>query len=142
MSRTARSSSCSATRSSATSESASARWSRDERERQVVAARHRHPADASPAVASMATRIDVTLEGLHQLRERIDRQQLEGDDWVVIGALVSTFIARTEARQARLRAKAEQQAAQEKAKQTAAEPAGDVGHSPGAEDTAATGESS
>ncbi len=90
----------------------------------------------------MAIRIDVTLEGLHQLRERIDRQQLEGDDWVVVGAFVSTFIARTEARQARLRAKAEQQAAQEKAKQTAAGPTGDVGHSPDAEDTAATGESS
>jgi len=90
----------------------------------------------------MATRIDVTIEGLHQLRERIDHQQLEGDDWVVVGALVSTFIARTEARQSRLKAKADQQAAQEKAKQTAAGPVEDVGHSPDAEDTAATGESS
>ncbi len=87
----------------------------------------------------MTTRIDVTLEGLHQLRERIDRQQLEGEDWVVVGALVSTFIARTEARQARLRAKAAQQAAQEKAKQTAAGPVNDVGHSPDADATAATG---
>ena len=62
---------------------------------------------------SMATPIDVTVEGLYQLRERIDSHRLEGDDWVVVGALVSTFIARTEARQARLRAKADQQAAQE-----------------------------
>jgi hypothetical protein len=89
----------------------------------------------------MTTRIDVTLEGLHQLRERIDRQQLERDDWVVVGALLSTFIARTEARQARLRAKAFQHAAQEEAKQTAAGPVKDVEHSPNAEDTAATGES-
>jgi hypothetical protein len=90
----------------------------------------------------MTTGIDVTLEGLHQLRERIDRRQLAGDDWVVVGALVSALIARTEARQARLRAKADQQAAQEKAKQTSAGPAGDVGHSPEVEDNAATGESS
>jgi hypothetical protein len=90
----------------------------------------------------MTTRIDVTLEGLRQLRERIDRQQLEGDDWVVVGALVSTFIARTEARQARLRAKAFQQAAEEKAQQSAAGPVHDVGHSPDADPTATTGESS
>jgi hypothetical protein len=86
----------------------------------------------------MATPIDVTLEGLHQLRERIDRQQLEGEDWVVVGALVSTFIARTEAQQARLRAKAAQQADQEKTRQTAGS-VHDIGPSPDAEDT---GESS
>jgi len=90
----------------------------------------------------MATRIDVTIAGLHQLRERIDRQQLEGDDWVVVGALVSSLIARTEARQSRLKAKAAQQAAQEKAQQSEAEPGNDVGHSPDVEDSAATGESS
>jgi hypothetical protein len=92
----------------------------------------------------MATGIDVTIEGLHQLRARIDRQQLEGNDWVVVGALVSTFIARTEARQARLRIKADQQAASEQAKQTAAGPVpvNDVGHSPDAEDAAATGQPS
>jgi hypothetical protein len=87
----------------------------------------------------MATPIDVTIEGLHQLRERIDRQQLEGDDWVVVGALVSTFIARTEAQQARLRAKAAQQADQDKTKETAAGSVNDAGHSPCAEDS---GESS
>jgi transposase len=64
----------------------------------------------------MATLIDVTLEGLYQLRERIDRRQLEGDDWVVVGALVSSRIARTEARVKRLKAKAEKQAAQVRAK--------------------------
>jgi hypothetical protein len=90
----------------------------------------------------MATRIDVTIAGLHQLRERIDRQQLEGDDWVVVGALVSSFIARTEARQSRLKAKAAQQAAQAKAQQSEAGPVHDVGHSPDAEDSAAAGESS
>ena len=82
----------------------------------------------------MATPIDVTLKGLHQLRQRIDRQQLEGEDWVVVGALVSRFIARTEAQQARLMAKAAQQADQE-----AAGSVNDVGHSPDVEDT---GESS
>jgi hypothetical protein len=91
----------------------------------------------------MATRTDVTIEELHQLRERIDRQQLEGDDWVVVGALVSALIARSEARQARLRAKADQQAAQEKAKQAATESIDDVGDAlEAAEDTAATGEAS
>ena len=54
----------------------------------------------------MTTRIDLTIEGLHQLQERIDRQQLEGEDWAVVGALVSMLIARTVARQARLKAKA------------------------------------
>jgi hypothetical protein len=81
----------------------------------------------------VAIRIDVTMAGLHQLRERIDRQQLEGDDWVVVGALVSSFIARTEARQSRLKAKAAQQADQATVN--------DVGHSPDVEDTAAAGES-
>ena len=89
----------------------------------------------------MATRIDVTLEGLSQLQERIDRRQLEGEDWVVIGALVSARIARTVARQARLKAKAARQAAQEKARQSEAGPVNGLGHSPEAEDTAATGES-
>ncbi len=89
----------------------------------------------------MATRIDITREDLHQLKERIDRRQLEGEDWVVVGALVSVLIARTDAQQARLKAKAAQQAAQEKAKQTEAGPAHDVDHSPDAEDAAATEES-
>jgi hypothetical protein len=87
----------------------------------------------------MATSIDVTLAGLHQLRERIDRQQLEGDDWVVVGALVSRYIARTEAQQARLRAKADQQADPAKTKETDAGSVNDAGHSSGAEDS---GESS
>jgi hypothetical protein len=89
----------------------------------------------------MATRIDVTIAGLHQLRERIDRQQLKGDDWAIVGALVSSFIARTEARQARLKAKSAQQAAQAKAQQSEAGPVNDVGHSPDAEAPAAAGES-
>ena len=89
----------------------------------------------------MATRIDVTLAGLRQLRERIDRQQLDGDDWAIVGALVSSFIARTEARQARLKAKAAQQAAQAKAQQSETGPGNGVGHSPDAEEPAAAGES-
>ena len=46
----------------------------------------------------MATRIDITIEGLHQLQTRIDRRQLEGEDWAVVGGLVSMLIARTEGR--------------------------------------------
>jgi hypothetical protein len=88
----------------------------------------------------MATAIDVTLEGLHQLRERIERQQLEGEDWVVVGALVSRFIARTEARQARLKARADQQADPDKTRETDAGSANDAGRSPGAEDTGESGE--
>lgn len=54
----------------------------------------------------MATRIDLTFEQLRHLQARVDRQQLEAQDWPVVGALVSMVIARTEARQARLKAKA------------------------------------
>lgn len=90
----------------------------------------------------MATRIDVTLEDLHHLRARVDRQQLAAEDWAVVGALVSMLIARTEARQNRLKAKAAQQAAQEEAKQAGPGQVGDIGPSPDAGETAATGESS
>jgi hypothetical protein len=62
----------------------------------------------------MATRVDVTLEQLRQLQARVDRQQIEAEDWPVVGALVSMLIARTETRQARLKAKA----AGQQAKQT------------------------
>lgn len=54
----------------------------------------------------MGNRIDVTLEQLRDLQVRVDGQQLEAQDWPVVGALVSMLITRTEARQARLRAKA------------------------------------
>jgi transposase len=93
----------------------------------------------------MATRVDITLVDLHRLQERIDRQQLEEDDWVLIGALVAARIARTEARQVRLRAKAGEaaaadlQAAQETAAQTGVGPGTDAGHGSEAEGTAATG---
>jgi hypothetical protein len=89
----------------------------------------------------MANRIDITLAGLHQLQERIDLRQLEGQDWAVFGALVSKLIERTEARLARLRDKAAEQAAQQSTEQAEAEPVTDVGHSAEAEDTATTGES-
>ncbi len=66
----------------------------------------------------MSTRIDMTIENIHQLIERIDRQQLEGDDWVVFGALVSSLLARVVARQARLQKKADQQAVKKEVEQT------------------------
>jgi transposase len=74
----------------------------------------------------MTTRIDVTLEGLYHLRERVDRRQLEGEDWAVVGALVSARITRTEARQERLRAKA----AQDETKQAGPGQVDDVGPAP------------
>src|SRR5690606_7055164 len=77
---------------------------------------------------SSPLRIDITVEDLHRLRERIYAQALEGEDWVVVGALVSKFIARTEAQQARLKAKAAQQ------EQAAALPVNDVGHGLSVED--------
>jgi hypothetical protein len=90
----------------------------------------------------MATRKDVTLAYLRQLQERIDREQLKGEDWVVVGALVSALVARTEARQDRLRAKADQQAAQQEAEQTGVGPDNGAGRSPEAEDIAAPSEAS
>lgn len=80
----------------------------------------------------MAARIDISLEGLHRLRERIDRQKLAADDWPVVGALVSMLIARTEARQARLKAKA----ARQEAKRTESGEVGGVRPSSDSEDAA------
>lgn len=53
----------------------------------------------------VAQTIDITLDGLRQLHHRVDRQQLEPNDWPVVGALVSKLIARTEATQERVLAK-------------------------------------
>ena len=53
-------------------------------------------------------RIDVTLQDLRELRARIDRKQLDPGDWAVVGSLVESRIARTEAQLARLRAKLDQ----------------------------------
>ena len=90
----------------------------------------------------MATTVTITLDGLWQLRERVDQRQLQGDDWVVVGALVSQLIARTEARQERLQAKANQQAAeQQKAKAAETEAVVDVEHSTPAEGTDSSGAS-
>ncbi|MFQ5592436.1 MAG: transposase, partial [Phycisphaerae bacterium] len=50
----------------------------------------------------MVQRIEISLDGLRQLRHRIDGQQLEAGDWPVVGALVSKLIARTEAQQRRM----------------------------------------
>ena len=76
----------------------------------------------------MATTIHVSLEDLYQLRERIDRKEISGDDWVMFDALVGRLIARGEAQQARLKAKAEHEA-QEMARRSEAEPVPDIGKS-------------
>jgi transposase len=58
-------------------------------------------------------RFDVTLEGLRQLHQRVDDQQLEPDDWPFLGALVSKQIGRAERMQERMVAKIAAAAAQE-----------------------------
>ncbi len=53
----------------------------------------------------MIERIDVTLDGLRGLVDRIDLKQLEASDWPVVGALVGNFLAREEGKVERLMAK-------------------------------------
>jgi hypothetical protein len=55
------------------------------------------------------SRVDVTLPGLRQLRARIDRRQLDADDWSIVAGLVDSRIARTEAQIARLQGKLDKQ---------------------------------
>lgn len=87
-------------------------------------------------------RIDVTLQGLRELRGRIDRKQLDPGDWAVVGGLVEDRIARTEARIARLHAKLDRdQTAKpappsESASDGASKIAGDDGARPSGEVTA------
>jgi hypothetical protein len=50
-------------------------------------------------------RFEVTLEGLRQLHQRIGEQQLEPDDWPLLGALVCKQIGRGERMQERMIAK-------------------------------------
>jgi hypothetical protein len=50
-------------------------------------------------------RFEVTLDGLRRLHQRVDRKQLEPEDWPLLGALVSKQIARAEGRQERMIAK-------------------------------------
>jgi transposase len=64
-------------------------------------------------------RIDVTLEGLRQLRERIDQRRIEDSDFPLFGAFVSNTIAREEAKHARLLAKIAAARAAEAAKASA-----------------------
>ena len=54
----------------------------------------------------MGEKIDITLEELRQLHGRIGRQALEPRDFPVVGALVSSFMGKYEARMTRLRVKA------------------------------------
>jgi hypothetical protein len=68
-------------------------------------------------------RIDVTLQDLRELRARIDRRQLDPGDWGIVGGLVESRIARTEAQLARLRAKLDQHRTGK-----AASPSGNAAH--------------
>ena len=53
----------------------------------------------------MARRIDVTLDGLHQLLHRIERKELVDGDWAICGALVLQLITRMQGKQDRMAAK-------------------------------------
>jgi transposase len=61
-------------------------------------------------------RFDVTLEGLRQLHQRVGEQQLEPDDWALVGALVSKQIAHAERMQERMLAKLAAAAAAQEAR--------------------------
>src|SRR5690606_23513814 len=56
-------------------------------------------------VGAAPKRLEVTLDGLRQLRERIRQLQLEPGDWPIMDALVSNQIIRTEERNERKIAK-------------------------------------
>jgi len=56
--------------------------------------------------------ISITLEELRQVRDRIDKRQLEPDDWPVVGAYVSNVINRKETQLRRMKAKIDAQNAQ------------------------------
>ena len=53
----------------------------------------------------MARRVDVSLDGLHQLLHRIERKELVDGDWAVCGALVLQLLTRVEGKQERMAAK-------------------------------------
>ena len=59
----------------------------------------------SPKGRPETERIEITLDGLCDLRHRIDQKQLEPGDWPIVGALVSKQIGRAEDRQQRMAAK-------------------------------------
>jgi hypothetical protein len=63
------------------------------------------PQRSGRAGETTVERFEVTLDGLRQLRRRIDHKQLDPDDWPLVGALVSKQIARAEGRQERMIAK-------------------------------------
>jgi hypothetical protein len=58
------------------------------------------------------------LARLHQLRERVDRQQLDSEDWLIVDSLVSKLIDRASAQQERMLQKLAQAAADEKSSAT------------------------
>ncbi len=85
---------------------------------------------SSSGAMGQVKRFDVTLEGLRQLRHRVDEQKLEADDWPLIAALVSKQIARAEQRQERMIAKVVAEACAEASGQGPASSV-DAGDEPG-----------
>jgi len=70
----------------------------------------------------MVQRIDISLTELRALRNRIDGQHLEPDDWPIVEALVSKLIGRAESQQERMAAKIAAQQAMQGASSPAASP--------------------
>lgn len=86
----------------------------------------------------MVKRFDVTLEGLRQLRDRLDKQQVETDDWPLLGALVTKQIERAERRQERMLAKLAAAAAQGEVGGQEALGSATAGESPGSASSCGT----
>jgi len=59
----------------------------------------------------MTKTIDVSIAGLHRLYARIGQQQLDKDDWPVVGALVAKLLVREEAKMSRMVARVAAEAA-------------------------------
>ncbi len=93
------------------------------------------PGHRRDEVGATVKRFDVTLDGLRELRRRVDRQELEPEDWPLLGALVSKQIARAEQTQARMLAKI---AAATAGAQDAKEPVLDAGDSGPGESTSSS----
>ena len=66
-----------------------------------------------PRCEQMARYVDIPLEEFRQIRDRIDKQQLEPGDWTIVGAIISNIIDRREARWRRMIAKINAQNAEQ-----------------------------
>jgi transposase len=90
----------------------------------------------------MSQRIDISLEGLQQLLDRIERQQLEPQDWPLVSALVLSLFQREKGKVERLLAQLLAQQAAAGASPTSGSPAPDGAGTSAASQQPEPGESS